>query len=94
MSHGHEDIQKHVKIYKIIFVTLMVLTVVTVAVSYLHLPVLPAVIVALLVATFKGSLVAGYFMHLTQEKPIIIWTLLLTVFFFIVLLLIPVLSHA
>ncbi len=93
MGHGHEDIQKHVRIYKIIFCALMVLTVATVAVAYLHLPIIPAVVVALLIASFKGTLVAGFFMHLFQEKPVILWTLLLTIFFFFVLLLIPVLSH-
>lgn len=92
MGHDHGDIQKHVKIYKAVFIALMVLTVVTVAVSYLHLPIFWAVEVALAVASFKGALVAGFFMHLFQEKPVVLWTLLLTVFFFLVLLLIPVLS--
>lgn len=93
MEHGHEDIKKHVKIYKMVFGALMLLTVLTVAVAYMHLPLALAVVVALLIASFKGTLVAGFFMHLFQEKPVILWTLLLTVFFFFVLLLIPVLSH-
>ena len=58
------DIDRHVRVYITVFVVLMVLTIITVAISYLHLPVAAAVSVALLVATVKGSLVACYFMHL------------------------------
>jgi cytochrome c oxidase subunit 4 len=70
----------------------MVLTIVTVAVSYLHLPVHTAVALALLVATIKGSLVACYFMHLIAEKKLIYAVLALTVAFFVVLLALPVLT--
>jgi cytochrome c oxidase subunit 4 len=93
MGHGHEEIQKHIKTYKLIFGALLLLSGLTVAVSYLHLPVFAAVLVALAVAGVKGTLVAGFFMHLFQEKPLILWTLLLTAFFFLVLILIPVLSR-
>jgi cytochrome c oxidase subunit 4 len=58
------DIDRHVRVYITVFASLMVLTIVTVAVSRFHLPVPVAVTVALLVATIKGSLVACYFMHL------------------------------
>ena len=87
------DIDKHVKVYITVFVALMVLTVITVAISYLHLPVALAVTVALLVATVKGSLVACYFMHLISEKKLIYAVLLLTVVFFIALLALPVVTH-
>ena len=63
-SHGAHDIRAHVRTYLMIFGTLMVLTIVTVAVSYLHLPHTEAVIVALAIATTKASLVAMFFMHL------------------------------
>jgi cytochrome c oxidase subunit 4 len=66
-----------------------VLTLVTVSVSYLHLPVHMAIVVALLIATIKGSLVACYFMHLISEKKLIYTVLGLTVFMFLVLLLVP-----
>jgi len=46
--------------------------------------------VALLIATIKGSLVACYFMHLISEKKLIYWVMALTVAFFVVLLLVPV----
>ncbi len=89
MSHNPEEIKKHIPRYIGVFVALAVLTVVTVAVSYLHLSVMWAVAVALCIALFKGTLVAGVFMHLFREKPVVLWILLLTVIFFFVLLIIP-----
>jgi cytochrome c oxidase subunit IV len=93
-GHDAAEIDRHVRIYITVFVALMVLTVVTVAVSYLHLPVPIAVAVALFVATIKGALVAGYFMHLISEKKLIYAVLILTVVFFAVLLALPVVTHS
>ena len=86
------DIDKHVKVYITVFVALMVLTLVTVAISRLHLSVPIAVTVALLVAIIKGSLVACYFMHLISEKKLIYAVLGLTIFFFIALMALPVIT--
>ena len=94
MTNDHAvDIDKHVRVYITVFIVLMVLTIVTVAISRFHLPVPIAVTVALLVATIKGSLVAAYFMHLVSEKKVIYAVLALTVAFFAVLLALPVLTH-
>lgn len=84
-----EEIRKHVRVYMIVFAALAVLTVVTVGVSYIHLPVHTAIIVALIIASVKGSLVAAYFMHLISEEKIIDWVLVLTALFFVVLMLLP-----
>ena len=93
MTSDHAvDIDRHVKVYITVFVALMVLTIVTVAISRLHLSVPVAVTVALLVAIIKGSLVACYFMHLISEKKLIYAVLALTVAFFIALLALPVLT--
>ena len=90
MSDSHAiDLKKHVRAYILVFVSLMVLTLVTVAVSRFHLPVHQAIAVALIIATIKGSLVACYFMHLISEKKLILWVMALTVLFFLVLLWIP-----
>ncbi len=90
MSGTHAiDIKKHVRTYIIVFVTLAALTIITVAVSYLHLPVGAAIGVALLVATVKASLVASYFMHLISEKKLIFAVLLLTAIFFVALMFLP-----
>jgi len=95
MTDSHAaDLKKHVRAYILVFVSLMALTVITVAVSYLHLPVHQAIAVALVIATIKGSLVACYFMHLISEKKLILWVMLLTVVFFVVLLLVPAFTVA
>ena len=88
------DIDKHVRIYITVFVALMALTIITVAISRLHLPVHEAVTIAMLVAIIKGSLVAGFSMHLISEKKLIYAVLALTVAFFIVLLFVPTLTHS
>ena len=92
-AHDPAEIDKHVRTYIIVFATLLVLTFVTVAVSYLHLSVGPAVAVALVVASFKASLVALFFMHLISERQVIVMILGLTVAFAVVLLLLPVITN-
>jgi cytochrome c oxidase subunit 4 len=94
MSSSVEDVKKHIKTYWIIGGTLMVLTVVTVAVSYIELAVPLAITLALIIALGKGSLVASYFMHLIEERKGIYATLILTAFFFLVLMFLPLLSHS
>lgn len=90
-NHSHHiDYKKHVRAYMIVFASLWILTVVTVAVYYLHLPPPGSIVLALFIATIKGSLVACYFMHLISEKRLIYWLLLMTFFFFLGLLLLPV----
>lgn len=90
-SHAHAiDVRRHVRIYLTVFISLAALTIITVTVSHWHLQTLPAVAVALLIATVKGSLVACYFMHLISEKKLIFVVLLFTVVFCFVLLLVPV----
>ena len=94
MTSDHAvDIDKHVRIYITVFVALMVLTIITVAISRLHLPVHVAVSIALLVATIKGTLVACYFMHLISEKKLIYAVLVLTAVFFVALLALPAVTH-
>jgi cytochrome c oxidase subunit 4 len=88
------DIDKHVRVYIIVFVTLMALTIVTVAISYLDLPPAMAITLALFVATIKGGLVACYFMHLISEKRLIYAVLVITAVKFIALLALPALTHS
>ena len=89
-AHTVEEIKKETRIYIMVFVALAVLTVVTVAVSYLHLTAGPAILLALAIASVKGSLVACYFMHLISERKLIYSVLLLTVAFFVVLMVVPI----
>ena len=92
-AHDAASIRKQTKVYMLVFGGLMVLTLITVGIAYLHLSPALAVVVALLVAAIKGTLVAGYFMHLLSERKTIYMVLLLTVVFFAVLMAIPTLNQ-
>ena len=92
-GHDPAEIDKHVRTYIMVFATLLVLTMVTVAVSYLHLEVHEAIAVALVIATIKASLVALFFMHLISERQVILFILALTASFAVVLLLLPVITN-
>jgi cytochrome c oxidase subunit 4 len=74
-----------VKTYIKVFVALAVGTLVTVLASNIHLGIILGIIVALLIATVKGSLVAAFFMHLSGERKMIYWVLVLTVTFVVVM---------
>ncbi len=89
MAHSPEAVQKQGQSYIRVFAALAALTVVTVGVSYLRLPITIAIVVALSIAIVKSSLVAGFFMHLISEKKIILLILVLAFFFFIFLLTYP-----
>ena len=83
MSHDPHDVSKRVRIYFIVGFALLVGTVVTVAVNYLHFDSMALTIaIALFIACVKGFLVAGYFMHLLSEKKMIYCILGATAFFF------------
>ena len=92
MHSDPAEIKKSVRSYITVFVMLMVFTVITVAASRFHFAVPLAITIALIIATLKGSMVAGVFMHLLHEKRAIYGALLLTLVFFIVLLFIPLLT--
>lgn len=77
----HEHIQNHVRIYIKVFVALAAGTIITVLASNVHMGIILGIIVALIIATVKGSLVAAFFMHLSAERKLIYWVLLLTAVF-------------
>jgi cytochrome c oxidase subunit 4 len=81
-DNSPEAVAKEIRRYLYVFGALAMLTLITVAISYLHLPTWQAVILALTVAAIKGSLVAAFFMHLISERKLIYGVLLVTVFFF------------
>jgi len=97
MAHSAEEIRSHVRFYIGIFVALIILTIITVAVDYVHIG--PAdsdvanVVVGLLIATVKAGLVAAFFMHLTSEKPMIFRFLFATVAFVIAMFILMLLAH-
>ena len=77
-------------IYLVVWGGLVVLTGLAVAVSYLNLGVMN-IVVALLIASAKATLVALYFMHLKSEGRLV-WGFALTPIFFLVLIVAGTLS--
>ena len=86
-DHAHDhDVSKHIRGYLIIGGTLIVGTVLTVLASQVDLGHTWNIVLALVIATIKASLVALYFMHLISEKQMIYTVLAFTTFFFIALM--------
>jgi cytochrome c oxidase subunit 4 len=92
MHSDPESIRKSVRSYITVFVLLMIFTVITVAVSRFHFGVPIAITVALIIASIKGSMVAGVFMHLSYERKWIYGALILTGLGFIILMTVPSLT--
>jgi cytochrome c oxidase subunit 4 len=89
MAHGEEEVRAFTRRCVYVFMALMALTIVTVAVSYVHLDTPVAIAVGLAVAFTKGSLVALFFMHLIDEKKVIYYTMALAFSFFALLMYMP-----
>ena len=88
----NHSIEHHIQTYIRVFIALGVLTVLTVAVSYLEVSFIEAFFIAITIATIKGSLVLGFFMHLISERVAIIWILVTTLVAFLILMFIPLIS--
>ncbi|HUI07716.1 MAG TPA: cytochrome C oxidase subunit IV family protein [Verrucomicrobiae bacterium] len=93
-AHGTESVHKQAKIYKIVGGVLFAATAATVAAAeWHHLGITLGIFVAVLIAVFKGSLVARYFMHLSAERKLIYWVLALTAFFFVAMIALILWTH-
>jgi cytochrome c oxidase subunit 4 len=94
-SHSPEEVAKHKRVYIAVFIALLVGTLVTVGLNYMHFDSKALTIaIALFVATIKAALVACYFMHLISEKKMIYVILGFTVFFCIALMVLTVGSYS
>ncbi len=78
----------------LVFGALAVLTIITVAASWLKVSVAVGIFIALVIASIKGSLVASVFMHLVHEKATLFWVLIISAFFFLLLILLPVMQSS
>src|ERR1041384_2944170 len=82
MSDHADDVSKHIRGYLIIGGTLILGTILTVLASQVDLGHGWNIVLALVIATVKASLVALFFMHLISEKQMIYTVLAFTAFFF------------
>jgi len=83
-QHSTEDFSHHLRRYLFVFYALLFGTLITVGASYIpfgHRAV--NIGVALIIASGKAFLVAGYFMHLISERKMIYGILVFTAFFFV-----------
>lgn len=88
-------IQAHVKLYVVIGIALLVLTGVTVALSYVHFGSESAnIVIGMLVASIKAAMVAAIFMHLKEERKTIYQFMTVAVIFCIALFLITLLAFS
>jgi len=83
MSDHSSDISKHIRGYMIVGGTLLIGTILTVLASYVELGHQWNIVLALVIATVKASLVALFFMHLISERQMIYIVLAFTAFFLI-----------
>ena len=94
-EHSMEDVRKHIRTYLIVGFALICGTVMTVWASLIHFDSHEMnIALALLIASTKGFLVAGFFMHLISEKKMIYSVLGFTVFFFAALMFLTLWSMA
>ena len=81
-DHAHK-FAHHIRRYLYVFVALIIGTAFTVWASYIRFPSREInIAVALVIASCKAFLVAGFFMHLISERKMIYGILGFTVFFF------------
>lgn len=88
MADSPEEIKKHVKLYMLIGVILFICTVLTVAVAKIEWLDFGErgfdtidMVIGLLIASLKATLVAVIFMHLNHEKSMIYWIFGIGLFF-------------
>ena len=84
ISNSNENLSS--RKYILVFISLLLLTVLTVALSYLKHTLMLTIIIAFTIALFKGGLIVRYFMRLINEKPVIFWLLFLTFIFLFAIL--------
>ena len=94
-EHTIEEMRHHIRRYLIVGLALAIGTALTVWASLINFGSREInIVVALIIASTKGFLVAGFFMHLISEKKMIYAVLSFTAFFFAGLMFLTVWSMA
>ena len=88
MSHSSEHAGSTTKLFMIVWIGLLVMTIVEVYLAYIQLPVGLMISILMALSIVKATLIIAYFMHLRFEKMSLILTLipmwvLVTCLFFI-----------
>jgi len=94
MKNHSLDMASHVRGYLIVGVALLIGTLLTVWASYIELGHHWNIVLALVIATTKASLVALFFMHLISERAMIYTVMGFTAFFFAGLMFLTIGAHA
>ena len=90
-GHTPEEIYQERRRYLFVFGVLLIGTLLTVAASWIQFDIVAwTVTLALIIASVKGFFVAGYFMHLTNEKKTVYLVMAATVFFFVSLMVLTI----
>jgi caa(3)-type oxidase subunit IV len=94
MSDSPEEIQKHVKTYMKVGILLIVMTVVTVLLSFVDFGSHSNnMLIGMAVAAFKSTFVGLIFMHLNHERPLIYKFLVFATVFVSVMFILFTLTH-
>ena len=94
-TQAQKEFTDHVRRYLYIFYALLFGTLITVGASYIPFGNHAInIAVALLIASGKAFLVAGYFMHLISERKMIYGMLAFTAFFFLGLMFLTLSAYA
>jgi len=94
-EHSIEAARKHIRTYLIVGVALLCGTLLTVWASLIDFGSREInIALALFIASTKGFLVAGFFMHLISERKMIYAVLSFTTFFFVALMYLTLFSMA
>jgi caa(3)-type oxidase subunit IV len=92
-GHSIAEAKKHMRTYAIVGVALAIGTGLTVWAAFINFGSWEInIIAALIIASTKGFLVAGFFMHLISEKKLIYSVMVCTVFFFAALMFLTLMS--
>lgn len=87
------DVLKMVGIYKKLFLSLVLITLLGIGVAFMHLPVWVAVVIGLTIMIVKSTVVIESFKHLLVGRWAIILIFTLTVMFVIPLVLLPLMTR-
>lgn len=93
-DHHAESFAHHIRRYLYVFVALIIGTAFTVWASYIQFGSREInIAIALVIASCKAFLVAGYFMHLISERKMIYGIMSFTAFFFVGLMFLTLWSY-